>query len=42
MGLPEENEDARRDEERGARHPAYGKDAHRQAVIPETGAQNRS
>ena len=41
-GLPEGHQDARRDAQRGVRHPAHGKDGHGQEVIPEAGAQNRS
>ena len=41
-GLPEGHEDARRNAQRGVRHPAHGKDGHGQEVIPEAGAQNRS
>ena len=42
VGIPEGHQDARRDAQRGVRHPAHGKDGHGQEVIPEAGAQNRS
>ena len=38
----EGHEDARRNAQRGVRHPVHGKDGHGQEVIPEAGAQNRS
>ena len=41
-GLPEGDENARGNAQRGVRHPAYGQDRHGQEVVPETGAQNRS
>lgn len=35
-GLPEGHADARRNAERGVRHPAYGQDGYGQEVLPET------